>query len=295
MNGLQRPRQLLSVLAWNAAITFLLLLTIEIYLRYRVPSVYVRTSPGRHATKVAIWVEPDPELGWTVTRRPEWGILERVPYRINRQGFRHGEDFDSMPRKTSERHRVLVLGDSFTFGVHLQDNETLPAFLGQRLGPKWEVINLGVPGYGIDQMVLSYEKHHDSLQPDTVVLVFIDEDIDRVFEAFRTLDGLAKPSFDLEGGELVARKASERTILDSLLHRSRIANVIYSRWYRPRESMRIADAFLRRLAALVSSHREKLVVVRYPRLEQLDGQAVYPPLPFHQNPCLARCYLCGAI
>lgn len=142
-NALHLHRKLIRVVAWNAAFTLFLLLPIELWLRYRSPSIYQRTFPGKGAPQAAFWVEADTDLGWTVTRRPDWP-QERVRYRVNRQGFRHDADFDALPRKTSERRRAAVLGDSFTFGVHLPEHETLPAFLGDRLGPGWEMINLAV-------------------------------------------------------------------------------------------------------------------------------------------------------
>ena len=274
---------IVGVAIWNLALTFLLLVPVEIIARHYFPSVYQRTVPGaNHPTHTAIWAEPDTDLGWTVSGSPEYVARERVPYRINAQGFRHSEDFNSLPRKPLGRRHVVVLGDSFTFGVHLQEAETAPAFLGQHLGPNWRVFNLGVPGYGIDQMVLSYEKYRAALQPDVVVLMFIDEDIDRVFEAFRGAEGLAKPSFEVVKGELRERQPHTEAILGSLLYRSRIANVIYSRWYRPRESVRIAAALLRRLAEETSGYREKLVLVRYPSIEQVDGRHVYRAYPFQE-------------
>jgi GDSL-like lipase/acylhydrolase family protein len=268
---------------WNLALTFLLLVPIEIAARHYFPSVYQRAVPGaNHPTHIAIWAEPDPDLGWTVSRSPEYVALERVPYRINGQGFRHSEDFNSLPQKPLGRRHVVVLGDSFTFGVHLQERETAPAFLSEHLGPNWRVFNLGVPGYGIDQMVLSYEKYRAALQPDVVVLMFIDEDVDRVFEAFRGAEGLPKPSFEVVKGELRARQPHTETILGSLLYRSRIANVIYSRWYRPRESVRISAALLRRLAEDITGYGEKLVLVRYPLIQQVDGREVYRAYPFQK-------------
>jgi hypothetical protein len=129
-------------------------------------------------------------------------------------------------------------------------------------------------------MVLSYEKYHAALRPDVVVLIFIDEDIDRVFEAFRSAEGLAKPSFEVAQGELRERQPHTETILESLLYRSRIVNVIYSRWYRPRESVRISAALLRRLAEETAGYGEKLLLVHYPRIQQVDGRELYRAYPF---------------
>jgi hypothetical protein len=268
---------------WNIALTFVLLVPIEVGARHYLPSVYRRTVPGaNHPTRIAIWAQPDPDLGWTVSRSPAYAALEHIPYRINSQGFRDSDDFSSLAQKRRGRRHVVMLGDSFTFGVHLQEAETSPAFLSQRLGPDWRVFNLGVAGYGIDQMVLSYEKYRAALQPDVVVLAFIDEDIDRVFEAFRPAEGLPKPSFEVVKGELRTRHPYKETFLDSLLYRSRIANVIYSGWYRPRESVRISTALLRRLAEETSGYGEKLILVRYPLIEQVDGRAVYREYPFQK-------------
>jgi hypothetical protein len=279
-----RPSARLAGLAiWNFVLTFVLLVPIEVGARHYLPSVYRRTVPGaNHPTHIAVWAESDPDLGWTVSRGPEYAALARVPYRINGQGFRDNEDFNALPQKPLGRRHVVMLGDSFTFGVSLQDAETAPAFLSQRLGPEWRVFNLGVPGYGIDQMVLSYEKYRAALQPNIVVLTFIDEDIDRVFEAFRPAEGLPKPSFEVVKGELRTRQAYKETILDSLLYRSRIVNAIYSGWYRPRESVRVSAALLRRLAEETSRYGEKLVLVRYPLREQVDGRAVYQGYPFQK-------------
>ncbi len=270
-------------MTWNLALTLLLLVPIEIAARHYFPSVYQRTVPGaNHPAHIAVWAEPDADLGWTVSRSPAYAALARIPYRINGQGFRHTEDFSSLPQKPRGQRHVVVLGDSFTFGVNLQEAETAPAFLNQQLGQNWRAFNLGVPGYGIDQMVLSYEKYHAALQPDVVVLIFIDDDIDRVFEAFRGAEGLSKPSFEVVKGELRERQPHTETIRGSLLYRSRIANVIYSRWYRPRESVRISAALLRRLAEETSGYGEKLVLVRYPSIDQVDGREVYRAYPFQK-------------
>lgn len=281
-------RRLLRVLFWNVAVALLLLLPVELFLHLYGPSLYKRTSPRTQVPTGAVWVAPDPDLGWTAARGLHWGIMgEKIAYRINRQGFRHGVDLELVLPHAPTKRRVAVLGDSFTFGIHIEEHETLTAFLGQRLGPDWEVINLGVPGYGIDQMVLTYEKYRQFLKADVVLLVFIDEDIERGFEAFREREALPKPSFDLVRGALVARTVVPETFLDSFLYRSRIANIIYSRWYRPWQSARISETFLHRLAGLVSSDGAQLMVVRYPRLEQVDGRAAYAKLPFH-DPLVAR-------
>lgn len=71
--------------------------------------------------------------------------------------------------------RILTLGDSCTFGVGVNDEETWPAQL-QKLfdetGIPVEVINAGVPGYTAFQGKLFLEKFGLKMQPDLVIASF---------------------------------------------------------------------------------------------------------------------------
>ena len=54
---------------------------------------------------------------------------------------------------TVATRRVHLVGDSQVFGWGLGDDETMSAQLQRLLGPGFEVVNHGVPGYGPDQYV----------------------------------------------------------------------------------------------------------------------------------------------
>ncbi|MDY6765994.1 MAG: GDSL-type esterase/lipase family protein [Candidatus Nanohaloarchaea archaeon] len=92
---------------------------------------------------------------------------------INRFGFR-GDYNTSEPA-------VVVLGDSLTFGYCLPDNETLPYRLEQRLEERYgcsvEVVNAGVPGYGVQQMIELYDRRFSGYPGRYVVLSIIRPDI----------------------------------------------------------------------------------------------------------------------
>ncbi len=97
-----------------------------------------------------------------------------IPTRINNLGFR-GEDIS--PHKPTGTFRVLCLGGSSTFGYHATDEGTYPACLERRLnaesipgGPRFEVINLGVPHLDSTAMVRLFEKEAVPLEPDAVVV-----------------------------------------------------------------------------------------------------------------------------
>jgi hypothetical protein len=97
------------------------------------------------------------------------------------------------------QHRVAVLGDSFTFGEDVGDEETWVHQLGV-LDPGLETINLGIHAYGHDQMLLTLREEGPWLRPDLVLVGFVFIDLERNRTAF--LD-YAKPRFELESGELV--------------------------------------------------------------------------------------------
>jgi hypothetical protein len=78
--------------------------------------------------------------------------------------------------KPAGRTRVLALGDSFTFGDDVEDSETWPQQVDELLGPAVEVLNLGASAYGHDQMLLALLDDGLALDPDLVVLGYIDID-----------------------------------------------------------------------------------------------------------------------
>jgi len=126
--------------------------------------------------------ELDPEVYWKL--RPNqtgylWmgnGSLRSVEARINNLGLR-GPDVDV---EAHRRIRILALGDSYTFGVGVGDAETFCAVLERMLGPqRVEVINAGVPGYGIFQAERTLRRLGTQLHPDVVILTIPTGDVFR--------------------------------------------------------------------------------------------------------------------
>ena len=119
------------------------------------------------------------------------GLLQGKPISISAQGLRQHHAGEA-PRAGPS---VLVFGDSFTEGFMVGDDETWPAELERLSGRR--VLNAGVRGYGIDQMVLRAERIAPALRPDTMVLAFIPDDISRTERSMR--HRVAKPYFVLDG------------------------------------------------------------------------------------------------
>lgn len=94
---------------------------------------------------------------------------------------------------------ILALGDSFTFGSEVGPAQSWPAYLEDIL--KVPVVNAGIGGFGIDQMVLFGERLVPELKPKLILLSFIPPDIDR--NKMSIYSGAAKPYFTAEDGKLV--------------------------------------------------------------------------------------------
>ena len=95
---------------------------------------------------------------------------------INTLGYR-GADFPL--RKPAGEARVVLVGDSFTFGEHVNDDDTLPRRLETELGTLCagvRVINAGVGGTTISDHRHVAERSL-ALDPDLMVLVFYENDV----------------------------------------------------------------------------------------------------------------------
>jgi len=98
--------------------------------------------------------------------------------------------------------RIAALGDSFVFGFGVQDGETFSA-LFEANDKTREVLNLGVPGYGMDQIYLSYREIARAYHPDIVLIGVFPEDFWRCTRSFAD-SGHVKPYFSLSpAGKLV--------------------------------------------------------------------------------------------
>lgn len=97
--------------------------------------------------------------------------------------------------------RVLVFGDSFSFGEEVGDDETFSAGL-ERLLPGTDVVNLAVHGWGHDQMLIRLREEAAAYEPDVVLLGYAPWDDERNLLSFRDY---AKPHFALVEGRLDLR------------------------------------------------------------------------------------------
>ena len=98
-----------------------------------------------------------------------------------------------------ELFTIMIFGDSFTFGAEVSDEYTWPSLL-QQAEKRFQVLNMGVSGYGLDQMYLALTETISQYHPNLVILAPINDDFNRVLLGFRDYK---KPLFTLsEDGQL---------------------------------------------------------------------------------------------
>jgi lysophospholipase L1-like esterase len=95
-----------------------------------------------------------------------------VTYHINAEGYR-GHEF--RVEKPADVYRIVILGDSFTFGEGTPDALVYPALLEHTLrarraaGRRIEVLNLGMPGDDAGDALRIFRGYGRRLSPDLVV------------------------------------------------------------------------------------------------------------------------------
>jgi lysophospholipase L1-like esterase len=177
----------LAVLAGAMALTFGAL---EIILRFAAHRVL---PGGEWLSTASIFKLDDPPVGFSLkpngTRILTTGAAYTVRDRLNSFGLNDAERSLEKPPGSS---RILVLGDSFMFGQGVPRRESLPSRL-DRLLPGVEVINAGIPGYGLEQEYLFYEDRGHRFDPDLLLLAFFFNDLQdpTSMNVVRNEDGLA--------------------------------------------------------------------------------------------------------
>jgi hypothetical protein len=171
----------------------------------------------------------DPLLGWGQGSDIAGAGFDTIAY-----GIRKNSDFDEEPTPGA----VLAVGDSFTAGSDVVNEDTWPAQLERML--RVRVLNAAVGGYSIDQDVLNVGRLLPILKPRAVLVGIHQSDIQGV--GYRTFNS-PKPYFEQENGGWVHKnnpvprvgERSDEPLYKRALARSIVFHTILKRhtdyWY----------------------------------------------------------------
>lgn len=168
----------IGALIASSIFSFSLFVAVDLYLSSRA----IENATTAHATNTVH--EPDELLGW----RPRAGGHAKheedgsfvAEYEIDAAGFK------SVPNKGVASARVFIFGDSYTFGHGVNNDDTYANVLaGKYFDSTVHVFNVGVMGYGIEQMYGRFIEIESSLSAhDIVVFAPTSQDIKRNMKDF---------------------------------------------------------------------------------------------------------------
>jgi hypothetical protein len=205
--------------------------------------------------------EPDPQLGWrlkaNIRVREVLGGNYDVFYEIDKERRR------AMLQNEGTKSTIHFFGDSFIFGQGVTNEMTAVNLLAKNLQGHFNILNYGVPGYGIEQMLLSFRSRLSDIQPDDVVVFApLSDDLERNFIhrahfckyvlEYGPNDSPSLPMWNKDGWMSV-RVSDECTALEALLlHSSGLLGRLYRWWH----ENKVADKILRNADKVFSEAAE---------------------------------------
>lgn len=173
----------------------------------------------------------------------------------NSDGFRSSREFD----ERDGRMRILVVGDSFIFGLGVRAEDRTTEQL-ETIEPGWRVDNMGMTGWGIDLMVRAIDEYAAKADPDIVVLAICTDDFRRVLPYYAGV-GFGYDKFELQGGKLVTAPFPHPRAWERL----RVVQFLSQRaWNRNRNRYELNEALLNRYLEIAGTIGFKATVVFFP-------------------------------
>ena len=129
--------------------------------------------PVPFVTEVNMYFIADAHTGYRLQPNSVGRFVDNIEAKSNSWGHR---DDDASQAKRDGVFRILVLGDSFTAGVNVRQEEAYPQvverLLKARLGDTVEVVNAGVGGWQPFQYAQYYEYYGAKFNPDLILIGF---------------------------------------------------------------------------------------------------------------------------
>lgn len=159
-------------------ISVIIYLSQKIYQQKRNVLGKTTTNPIK---KESIVIEPSKELKYFYEPKPnikyQWLNTE---YFINSDGLHETKEYSI--ERPEDAFRIITLGDSFTFGLLVGDDENWPAILENKLISKYpksckkkiEVINLGEEGYDFAYVIERFNQRGKKYHPDLLLWLNVD-------------------------------------------------------------------------------------------------------------------------
>jgi lysophospholipase L1-like esterase len=223
--------------------------------------VYVSLRPEAHRVETSGFYTPDPELGYTIAAGPrtitsvlkgsDGSTIFDVKYTIDRFGLRPVAN----PVSARADKAIFFVGDSFTFGIGVNDEDTLPQQFSRLSG--YRVVNFGIGGHGAHEVLreLELDRLRAVESRDPLAMVYLVLPTNHMLRAAGRAewdkDG---PRYEIVDGSLkyLGHFAPDASIWQGILKSS----AIYTKLIAPTVSMMSSDADRERLLAIITKIRD---------------------------------------
>jgi len=130
-----------------------------------------------------------------------------IIYSIDKYGLRETESVITHDSST----KILVLGDSFAFGLYLKDEDTILHQLNKETNSSILFYNGGVGGSGSADQLWNFRKYSSEIKFDEVIILMNYDDVDRTIN---------QNLFVLENGKLIESQRYKPTFWYYFIHHS---------------------------------------------------------------------------
>jgi len=251
----------------NLGLTAILLLVLEGWASARAAHrrAAEQAAQARPIVAERLHTEYDALLGWV--NRPNVAIRNFYgPGRhLSTNGQRFRDHHDGRSAAEPAVTRMVVSGDSFTFGYGVGDRDSWAAQL-DRESPRLEVVNMGQGGYCLGQAYLWYRRDGQDLGHRLHVMAFITEDYHRM--ARDRFMGYGKPVVRADDNQLVVDNVPPPRPLDLGRRWRTVAGAIQNLHLAQALSARFAKGSAR-AGARESSSAQKAAALLFAELHRL--------------------------
>lgn len=270
-----------SLLAKLALLAFALVLT-GLFLEVGLRIAFHRSKDfSMEMWKYAVRLKrpvPDPNLSFAHAPNSE-AFLMGADVKINSHGLR---DYEYSLTKPPRTYRIMMLGDSTTFGWGVRLEDTAAKLLERKLNEsraagyeRFEVLNAGVGNYDTVQEVTYYETRGRAFHPDLVILVFFINDPEPV--------PIEKKGFLVDQSYLIAFLANRYDgVLRRFGSRPNWKDYYASLYDDDKPGFQACKAALKSLASSTRSDGASVLVALLPELHQINDDS-YPFKAQHQK------------
>lgn len=158
-------------------------------------------TPDKHFVrdaKIGWKMKPDSKFTWKLG-------TEKSLYEANSSGFRSSDH-----ERGKNSKNIVLLGDSYTFGAFVNYEDTFGEIIAQA-NPEFFVHNFAMPGFGVDQMLMTLRHYALDSKPDLVVVGLVDSDFERSLSAYRWKEKRSKPAFKVKNGKLELKTIDDQS------------------------------------------------------------------------------------